>query len=401
MTGLGKQRRKSDWRWQMIKILKITFLFLIIFAPQIYSSPRYTAFPQFVSGQGWSSELYFTNQGLSRVSEIAVIFYSSSGQSINVETNMGTAASFVFNLEAGATQVIRAIPSSTFIEGYAIIRYPWTGSPVRATEIFRYEQNGMVKVKAGVPQQERGDHFCFPAEESASQLIHTAIAIVNPKEFNTTDQTFIVNLIRPDGSTQATNIVTIQSGQQLTGYLNEPWLFPDLNNFTGSVSISSPLGVGVLAVRQDRESFGGIPTDGGPVLRPFAISGPNLQALEPDDDPASAMFLTGSAKISGTIGMPGDMDHFSFTGKRGDIISVICDAQESGSYLDSVIEIYNSSSILVAQNDQNGLAPQLYPINDSFIQMVLPTDDTYYIRVSDYYGDGGANYGYSLHVKLP
>jgi hypothetical protein len=181
-----------------MKAIKMSVLFLIIFAVQAHGLPRYTLFPQFVSGQGWSTELYFTNQGLSKVSEIAVNFYDSSGLALVVETDFGTATGFIFNLEAGATKVIRAIPSTTLHEGYAVIHYPWTGSPARATEIFRNEQSGITTVEVGVPQQERGDHFSFLVEENASQLIHTAIAIVNPRAFDSTDQTFIVNLIRPD-----------------------------------------------------------------------------------------------------------------------------------------------------------------------------------------------------------
>jgi hypothetical protein len=72
----------------------------------------------------------------------------------------------------------------------------------------------------------------------------------------------------------------------------------------------------------------------------------------------------------------------------------------TSSYLDSVLEIYDGNVDMIAQNDQNGLAPQLWPISDSFIQMVLPADDTYYIVVADYFGDGGSGYTYRLHVKL-
>jgi len=55
---------------------------------------------------------------------------------------------------------------------------------------------------------------------------------------------------------------------------------------------------------------------------------------------------------------------------------------------------------LIAMNDQNGLAPNLYPQNDSFIQVALPADDTYFITVVDYWNNGGPNYAYRLHVKL-
>ena len=88
-----------------------------------------------------------------------------------------------------------------------------------------------------------------------------------------------------------------------------------------------------------------------------------------------------------------------------DVVTVICDAQLAGSWLDSVVDIYRDAGGAlewIGENDQNGLAPELYPVNDSFLQMELPADDTYYIVVSDYYGDGDAvNYFYTLHVNLP
>jgi hypothetical protein len=88
-------------------------------------------------------------------------------------------------------------------------------------------------------------------------------------------------------------------------------------------------------------------------------------------------------------------------GQLGEVVSVICDTLGTGSYLDSYLELYDSNYNLIAVNDQNGSAPQLYPINDSFIQVALPANDVYYIVVSDYFGDGGSEYDYTLHIKLP
>jgi hypothetical protein len=79
---------------------------------------------------------------------------------------------------------------------------------------------------------------------------------------------------------------------------------------------------------------------------------------------------------------------------------VICDAQLDGSWLDSVLELSDGTS-LIAENDQNGLSPELYSVNDSFIQVVIPANGYYYIKLKDYFGDGGAEFYYTLHVKLP
>ena len=389
------------WRSLMIRNLTVTVLLLILLAVNAYGIPRYAVFPQFVSGQGWTSEIFFANQGLSEVSGISVRFYGKNGFPLVLETNLGTASAFTINLGAGTTKVITVVSSDTYLEGYVVIQYPWTGSPVRATEIFRYEQDGTVLAELSVPQQEQGDHFSFPVEVDASRRIHTAVGFINPREFRNAAQTLIVDLIRLDGGIAATAQVRMQAGHHLAGYLDEDWLFPGLDNFVGSISVSSPFGVGVLAVRQEKEAFGAISTDGGPILGPFAVSGGVLPDLEPNNTPAQATFVTGSRRIAGTIGYAGDMDVFAFSGQLGEVVSVICDTLGTGSYLDSYLELYDSNYNLIAVNDQNGSAPQLYPINDSFIQVALPANDVYYIVVSDYFGDGGSEYDYTLHIKLP
>jgi hypothetical protein len=163
--------------------------------------------------------------------------------------------------------------------------------------------------------------------------------------------------------------------------------------------------VGVLALRQDKEAFGAISTDGGPVMGPFALTGTGIPEVEPNDLDTQAQLISGSTKINGEIDSSEDVDSFKFVGHAGDVITVICDAQLAGSWLDSVVDIYRDAGGTlewIGENDQNGLAPELYPVNDSFLQMELPADDTYYIVVSDYYGDGDPdNYFYTLHVNLP
>jgi hypothetical protein len=385
---------------QMMKKPQIVLLLLGVFAAPAFAQ-RFTVFPEFLSGGEWTTEVFFANQGLSEVPGITVSFYDQAGAPLSVESNLGVGADFVFSLNPGSTQVIKVTPTDTLEVGYILVRYPSNGSPVRATEIFRDEQGGTVLAEVSVSQQEYGDHFSFPVEIDSSKGIYTALALINPTAYIASAQTIIVNLIRPDGSIQANAMVPMQAGQHLAGYLDQAWLFPGLDNFTGSVSISSPFGVGVLALRQDRQAFGELSTNGGPILGPFALNGVAVQEKEPNDADAEATPINGSQIISGTIGAVGDLDFFKFTGKAGAIISVICNAQGMGSYLDSVLEIYDSNLKMIAQNDQNGLSPQGYPINDSFIQMVLPADGTYYIVVTDYYGNGGPNFTYTLHVKLP
>jgi hypothetical protein len=387
----------------MRKAIGMTILLFALSATQAFAQ-RYVVFPQFASGLGWESELFFNNQGTSDIYDIRVYFYSSTGAAQTVPTTAGTGTSIPFNLQAGATKVIELIPSTTRQEGYIVVRYPSANTAIRATEVYRYEQNGVVQAEVGVQQQEYANHFSFPVEMNSAEQIKTVIALANPAEYNPSGpvaQTVILNLIRMDGTVEATVNVPLLPGRQLADYLDEPGLFEDLDDFVGTMSVSSPLGVGVLALRQDKQAFGAISTDYGPVLAPYMLSSVITPLPEPNDTPAQAPPITNSIVLSGAIGSAGDLDYVKFTGNQGDVISVVCDTQAASSRWDSVIELYDGSLNLIASNNQNGLSPQLSPSNDSFIHMVLPSDGTYYLLVKDYNGNGGGGYSYLLHVKLP
>lgn len=360
---------------------------------------RYTFFPHFASGGGWSSEVSLANQGLSAVSGIVVSFYDDNGAPLTVDTNLGSSAALAASLNPGATQVIRISAGTSTAVGYIVIRYPSSLTPVTATEVFRYEEGGTVLAEVGVPQQVADNNFSFPVEVNSYAGITTAAAFANPT-FDSTNaqaQTLVVDLINSDGTIQQTATVPLAVGQHTSLYINQAPLFPGLEYFTGSISISSPTRVGVLALRQDKQAFGAISTDSGPLLGPFAVSGTAISEIEPNGSTSGAQQLLNPALVAGFIGSIPDYDFFRFTGRRGDIVSVICDTQGLNSALDSVLFITKSDgSTVIAVNDQNGL----YNQNDSFLQIVLPDDGTYYIVVTDYYGYGGTAYPYRLHFKL-
>ena len=383
--------------------MKRIFGMLILFIG-ILSSPafaqRSTMFPEFFSGDGWVCEIFFTNQDLYPVLGIEIAFYDFDGSPVLVNSNLGTATSYTFDLGAGATQVIQVNPEALYVEGYAVVTYPSNGSPVRGTLVFRYvDGEGNVTAEAGVPQQEYGYHYSFAVEVNSGQNINTAVAIVNPEILYSVEQVILINLIDSDGNITATARLPLAPGEHYSGYFTE--LFPGLDNTVASASVSSAFGAGVVAFRQDKNAFGATSTDAGPVLGPFAVSSPVVAEQEPNDDTPQAQLIAGSTVINGSIGAAFDKDYFAFTGNAGDIVSVICDAQLAGSWLDSVLEIRRSNGTLIAENDQNGLSPELYPVNDSFIQVELPADGTYYISVRDYFNDGDpSNFFYTLHVRI-
>ncbi len=388
----------------MKRIAGVVVLFLGVFTAQAFAQ-RSVVFPHLTNGSGWSSEFFFANQGLSDAYGVEIIFYDNNGNAMTVPTNLGTASSIPFDLNAGTTKMIKTIPTGLYQEGYAVVYYPLANAPIRATEVYRYESGGVVSVQVGVPQQEYHNNFSFPVEMNSASQILTAIALANPFEFANMDQSVVVNLIRTDGVIQDTAVVTLPAGQHTAMYLNEAALFPGLDNFVGTVSISAGAGFGLLAIRQDKQAFGGISTDYGPLLKPFTLSSTVIPLPEPNDTTDDAPNIQNSILLSGYMSSDVDVDSFRYVGHAGDVISILCLTESIASYMDPILQVYYDTGEpeipMIAENDENGLSPNLYPSSEAFLQMALPFDGTYYVVVWDYWGNSGSDIFYQLHVILP
>ena len=64
----------------------------------------------------------------------------------------------------------------------------------------------------------------------------------------------------------------------------------------------------MVALRQDKQAFGAISTDPGPILAPFVVKKAAISEVEPNDNLSQAQSLSGSTLISGTIGAANDFD---------------------------------------------------------------------------------------------
>jgi hypothetical protein len=389
-----------EGRNSMKRPLEIVLLFLMALSAPV-AAQSYQYFPQIASGGGWFTELYFTNQGTAAVSGIEVRFYDNAGAELSVDSNLGTGIDYVFDLDKGASLVISLIPSSSTVVGYAEVVYP-DDSYVRAGEVYRYKPEETVLTEVGVSQQMFFNNFTIPVKIDTSQNLNTGIALVNPFYFNAA-QTVVMTLVASDGHVEATTTKSLSKGQHIAEFLTES-LFPGLESFTGSLSISCPFGMAVLALRQDSDTYGSISTDFGPVLGPFLLSGEAVNEVEPNDTIDKAQAISGSTIISGSIGSAQDFDIFSFTGKQGDVVSIVCEAQSIGSavYMDPMLRIYRTYGdpeelVRIGVNYDSGLSGT----GDCFLQMVLPEDDEYYIVANNYYSNYGSDYTYKLHIKLP
>src|SRR5688500_15307499 len=130
----------------------VPVVFFLLFASQtLYAQRVVTVFPQFASGGGWSSDIFINNQGeLDAVVELS--FYCDSGDELSVDSTLGVGSKFSFSLNGGNTKAVRVSSTGVLRTGYVVLSFP-NGASVRASEVFRYEQSGVVITTLGVAQQ--------------------------------------------------------------------------------------------------------------------------------------------------------------------------------------------------------------------------------------------------------
>ena len=126
-------------------------------------------------------------------------------------------------------------------------------------------------------------------------------------------------------------------------------------------------------------------------------------AAEPDNDPAHAGPVTAPANVNGRIDYPGDVDIFSIKCKKGAPVVVEVFARRLNSPLDSYLRITDADGKQLACNDdlddkESGL---LTHHADSRIDFTPPSSGQYFIHLSDAQRQGGAEYGYRLHIDRP
>jgi len=110
--------------------------------------------------------------------------------------------------------------------------------------------------------------------------------------------------------------------------------------------------------------------------------------------------------IRASISPYGEIDVYSFQGTAGAQVTIEIFSQRleldadpltRDSFLDSVVELLNSSCVLVSPTSFNDdIDPGI--IQDSLLNFSLPTSGTFYIRVRDFRGDGRPDFIYDLRL---
>ena len=144
---------------------------------------------------------------------------------------------------------------------------------------------------------------------------------------------------------------------------------------------------------------------GAEYLHHIAIGGQKTNGLllDVDDlpeylegDPATAKPLVLPAVLNGRIAKPGEVDTWTWTGKKGEAHEFDLRAGRLGSRLDGVLVISDATGKELARAET--AAPQLDPV----LRFSVPADGTYTVQVQDRFRSrGGPDFAYRLRAFQP
>jgi hypothetical protein len=119
--------------------------------------------------------------------------------------------------------------------------------------------------------------------------------------------------------------------------------------------------------------------------------------VEPNDEPARVKPVSVPAVLNGRIDRPGDVDHWAWSARKGEVFELDLRAARLGSPLDGVLTVLDRSGKELARADSPG--PQQ---PDPLLRFQAPADGTYLVRVQDRFASrGGPAFGYRLRVAPP
>jgi len=137
------------------------------------------------------------------------------------------------------------------------------------------------------------------------------------------------------------------------------------------------------------QDAGGISPSGLPFR--LTDTAANVIEVEPNDTPAQATAGKLFCAFNGVIDKPGDIDHFKFAAKKGQVYDVHCYARRLGSPLDSLMYMGLMGQGAFAGND-DAVGP------DSYFRVTIPQDGDYWVSVTDHLKKGGPTYTYRIEI---
>jgi len=111
---------------------------------------------------------------------------------------------------------------------------------------------------------------------------------------------------------------------------------------------------------------------------------------EPNDTPATATPLVAGDPAYGIVGHAADADLFRIAVAAGQSLTFDVDAEADGSELDAYVTLLatDGTTVLATDDDSDGLDPRL--------THTFPVAGTYFLKVTDRFREGGADFYFSL-----
>lgn len=120
----------------------------------------------------------------------------------------------------------------------------------------------------------------------------------------------------------------------------------------------------------------------------------NLFEAEPNSGFDNSSPVTVPSALNGILQETGDRDWYQFECKKGQVFDIAAFAQQIGSPLDVVVNVYGPDKKHIQGNDDSRGA-------DSYFRFTAPADGLYYLRVRDLLERGGEQFVYRLEISPP
>jgi hypothetical protein len=123
----------------------------------------------------------------------------------------------------------------------------------------------------------------------------------------------------------------------------------------------------------------------------FLGNRPEIVESEPNESLTAAAPVPLNVVVNGRMERPGDIDHYRFEARRGDRVIIECWGERIDSRLRPILEVYDDRGRRVANN-------RGYFGTDPLIDLHVPADGAYVVRVQDLTLGGSAEHVYRLDI---
>ncbi len=171
--------------------------------------------------------------------------------------------------------------------------------------------------------------------------------------------------------------------------LDVDWLGDPAGPFKGQVALSAPGLDGVCRVRPSRDGRR------SPVAVPFRVTAaPIVVETESGNEPEQAMTATAACAIAGRMDASDDVDWFRIEAPKGSKWKVTGWGRRLGSPVDLVVNVHRDDAKrqrLTGNDDTGG--------PDSMVQVTVPDEGAFLLRVNDFQQRGGGAFVYWIDVE--